>query len=121
MFLLQHENHENPLRCPVKLYEFYLSKAPEATKNRNDLFYLQPERNCVPDSPVWFSAQLLNKYVLYSRVSARLTGPCQVLHGEDAGAAADGEGGAGAHAGRPERIGAEYSPTPTILFYCLLY
>ena len=22
----QHENHENPLRCPVKLYEFYLSK-----------------------------------------------------------------------------------------------
>ena len=70
--LLQHENHENPLRCPVKLYEFYLSKAPEATKNRNDLFYLQPERNCVPDSPVWFSAQLLNKYVLYSRVSARL-------------------------------------------------
>jgi len=23
----QHENHDNPLRCPVKLYEFYLSKA----------------------------------------------------------------------------------------------
>ena len=22
----QHENHDNPLRCPVKLYEFYLSK-----------------------------------------------------------------------------------------------
>ena len=22
----QHENYENPLRCPVKLYEFYLSK-----------------------------------------------------------------------------------------------
>ena len=22
----QHENHEAPLRCPVKLYEFYLSK-----------------------------------------------------------------------------------------------
>lgn len=22
----QHENEENPLRCPVKLYEFYLSK-----------------------------------------------------------------------------------------------
>merc|ERR1712098_451988 len=25
----QHENHDNPLRCPVKLYEFYLSKCPE--------------------------------------------------------------------------------------------
>lgn len=22
----QHENEENPLRCPVKLYEFYISK-----------------------------------------------------------------------------------------------
>ena len=59
----QHENHENPLRCPVKLYEFYLSKCPESTKNRNDMFYLQPERSCVPDSPVWYSAQLLNRFV----------------------------------------------------------
>jgi len=58
----QHENHENPLRCPVKLYEFYLSKCPESTKNRNDMFYLQPERSCVPDSPVWYSAQLLNRF-----------------------------------------------------------
>ena len=57
----QHENHENPLRCPVKLYEFYLSKCPESTKNRNDMFYLQPERSCVPDSPVWYSGQLLNR------------------------------------------------------------
>ena len=59
----QHENHDNPLRCPVKLYEFYLSKCPESTKNRNDMFYLQPERSCVPDSPVWYSAQLLNRFV----------------------------------------------------------
>jgi len=58
----QHESHENPLRCPVKLYEFYLSKCPESTKNRNDMFYLQPERSCVPDSPVWYSAQLLNRF-----------------------------------------------------------
>jgi len=58
----QHENHENPLRCPVKLYEFYLSKCPESTKNRNDMFYLQPERSCVPDSPVWYSGQLLNRF-----------------------------------------------------------
>ena len=57
----QHENHEAPLRCPVKLYEFYLSKCPESVKNRNDMFYLQPERSCVPDSPVWFSTQLFNR------------------------------------------------------------
>jgi len=67
----QHENHENPLRCPVKLYEFYLSKCPESTKNRNDMFYLQPERSCVPDSPVWYSAQLLNKMAM-EKMLARL-------------------------------------------------
>lgn len=67
----QHENHENPLRCPVKLYEFYLSKCPESTKNRNDMFYLQPERSCVPDSPVWYSAQLLNTKAM-EKMLARL-------------------------------------------------
>ena len=61
----QHENHENPLRCPIKLYEFYLSKCPESVKNRNDMFYLQPERSCVPDSPLWFSTQLFNRLVFH--------------------------------------------------------
>ncbi|XP_013409611.1 zinc finger MYM-type protein 2 [Lingula anatina] len=51
----QGENIDNPLRCPVKLYEFYLSKCPESIKSRSDLFYLVPERSCVPDSPVWYS------------------------------------------------------------------
>lgn len=55
----QAENLENPLRCPVKLYEFYLSKCPESIKNRNDVFYLTPERSCVPDSPVWYSTAAL--------------------------------------------------------------
>jgi hypothetical protein len=53
----QLENVENPLRCPVKLYEFYLSKCPESIRNRNDVFYLTPEPSCVPSSPVWYSAQ----------------------------------------------------------------
>ncbi|XP_053670615.1 zinc finger MYM-type protein 4 [Anopheles nili] len=57
----QLENEEDPLRCPVKLYEFYLSKCPESVKTRNDVFYLQPERSCVPDSPVWYSTQPLSK------------------------------------------------------------
>jgi hypothetical protein len=55
----QAENVDNPLRCPVKLYEFYLSKCPESIKNRNDVFYLVPERSCVPDSPVWYSTMSL--------------------------------------------------------------
>merc|ERR1719334_1515918 len=68
----QHENHDNPLRCPVKLYEFSLSKCPESTKNRNDMFYLQPERSCVPDSPVWYSAQLLNRFSMEKMLSRLL-------------------------------------------------
>ncbi|GLG96216.1 Uncharacterized protein GBIM_03033 [Gryllus bimaculatus] len=56
----QQENEDNPLRCPVKLYEFYLSN-PESVKTRNDVFYLLPERSCVPDSPVWYSTMALGK------------------------------------------------------------
>merc|ERR1712112_31154 len=67
----QAENVENPLRCPVKLYEFYLSKCPESIKNRTDVFYLQPERSCVPDSPVWYSTQLFNRFSL-EKMLARL-------------------------------------------------
>uniref|UniRef100_T1J404 TRASH domain-containing protein n=1 Tax=Strigamia maritima TaxID=126957 RepID=T1J404_STRMM len=57
----QVENLDNPLRCPVKLYEFYLSKCPESIRNRSDVFYLNPERSCVPDSPVWYSTMPLGK------------------------------------------------------------
>ncbi|XP_057259454.1 zinc finger MYM-type protein 4 isoform X6 [Pezoporus wallicus] len=49
------ENSDNPLRCPVRLYEFYLSKCSESVKQRSDVFYLQPERSCVPNSPMWYS------------------------------------------------------------------
>ncbi|KAG7237225.1 hypothetical protein INR49_032558 [Caranx melampygus] len=39
------ENVTNPLHCPVRLYEFYLSRCPESVKKRTDVFYLQPEQN----------------------------------------------------------------------------
>ncbi|XP_024863783.1 zinc finger MYM-type protein 4 isoform X3 [Kryptolebias marmoratus] len=39
------ENGSNPLQCPVRLYEFYLSRCPESAKKRTNGFYLQPERN----------------------------------------------------------------------------
>ena len=102
------ENTENPLRCPVRLYEFYLSKwwvysvtklltaacfnykmgtcllfvqelerseqmlftmlifynclpsSSESVKQRTNLFFLQPERCCVPNSPLWFSSSPLD-------------------------------------------------------------
>ncbi|XP_022815750.1 zinc finger MYM-type protein 3-like [Spodoptera litura] len=60
----QRANEANPFRCPIKLFEFYISKCPESVRTRNDVFYLQPERSCVPDSPVWYSTQALSRQAL---------------------------------------------------------
>nr|XP_033801044.1 zinc finger MYM-type protein 3 isoform X3 [Geotrypetes seraphini] len=62
--LEQRENRMNPLRCPVKFYEFYLSKCPENLRNRHDLFYLQPERSCTAESPLWYSVIPMDKSTL---------------------------------------------------------
>ena len=59
-----YRNTENPLRCPVELYKFYLSKVPESVKNKNNMFYLQPEESCDPDSPVWYSAKRVSRSTL---------------------------------------------------------
>uniref|UniRef100_A0A1A7XZV2 TRASH domain-containing protein n=1 Tax=Iconisemion striatum TaxID=60296 RepID=A0A1A7XZV2_9TELE len=59
-FLKMKENTENLLRCPVRLYEFYLSKCSESMRRGGDLFYLQPDPRCVPSSPLWFSATPLD-------------------------------------------------------------
>ncbi|MBN3305878.1 ZMYM4 protein, partial [Amia calva] len=58
------ENTDNPLRCPVRLYEFYLSKCSDSVKQRTDVFYLQPERSCVPNSPLWYSGLPLDPATL---------------------------------------------------------
>ena len=60
----QGENYENPLRCPVELYNFYISKCPDSVKNRNDIFYLLPEKTSLPSSPVWFSSQAISDKML---------------------------------------------------------
>ncbi|KAM4701633.1 zinc finger MYM-type protein 4 isoform 2-T4 [Discoglossus pictus] len=63
------ENTDNPLRCPVRLYEFYLSKCSESVKQRSDVFYLQPERSCVPNSPMWFSTMPIDPGTLDSMLT----------------------------------------------------
>nr|XP_033782079.1 glutamine-rich protein 1 isoform X3 [Geotrypetes seraphini] len=55
MYAEQTENPENPLRCPIKLYDFYLFKCPQSVKGRNDTFYLTPEPVVAPNSPIWYS------------------------------------------------------------------
>jgi hypothetical protein len=45
--------------------------SPESTRNRADTFYLQPERSCVPDSPVWYSPAKLQPATL-EKILARV-------------------------------------------------
>ncbi|XP_072545089.1 zinc finger MYM-type protein 4 isoform X2 [Salminus brasiliensis] len=63
------ENTEDSSRCPVRLYEFYLSKCSDSVKERPDLFYLQPESSCDPSSPLWFSSESLERTVLESMLT----------------------------------------------------
>ncbi|XP_026156668.1 zinc finger MYM-type protein 4 isoform X2 [Mastacembelus armatus] len=67
------ENTQNPLRCPVQLYEFYLSKCSESVKQRTNLFYLHPERCCVPNSPLWFSSTPLDDSTMEAMLIRILT------------------------------------------------
>ncbi|TSK72189.1 Zinc finger MYM-type protein 4 [Bagarius yarrelli] len=66
------ENIEVPLRCPVRLYEFYLSKCPDSVKERPDVFYLQPEISCHPGSSVWYSTKPLDAAILDAMLSRAL-------------------------------------------------
>ncbi|XP_041867585.1 uncharacterized protein LOC121656583 isoform X2 [Melanotaenia boesemani] len=54
-FLEISENTQNPLRCPVRLYEFYVSRCSELVNRCSSFFYLRPDRRCNPSSPLWFS------------------------------------------------------------------
>lgn len=58
----QRENNERPLRCPVKLYEFYVSKCP--SNNEDKVFYLTPEHSCKPNSPIWYNNSPLSGYAI---------------------------------------------------------
>ncbi|XP_036956369.1 glutamine-rich protein 1-like isoform X1 [Acanthopagrus latus] len=59
MFEEQIEDPDNPLRCPIKLYDFYLFKCPQSVKGRNDAYYMTPEPVVAPNSPMWYSSQPL--------------------------------------------------------------
>ncbi|KAM4631460.1 zinc finger MYM-type protein 4-like [Polymixia lowei] len=72
------ENIENPLRCPVRLYEFYLSKCSESVKQRTNMFYLHPERSCIPNSPMWFSSSPLDNTTMGAMLTRIL--PVRALH-----------------------------------------
>ncbi|XP_062253798.1 zinc finger MYM-type protein 4-like isoform X3 [Platichthys flesus] len=63
------ENVTNPLHCPVRLYEFYLSRCPESVKKRSDVFYLQPEQIVHTHSSHWYTSQPLEGATLQTMLT----------------------------------------------------
>ncbi|KAI6078562.1 Zinc finger MYM-type protein 2 isoform X3 [Aix galericulata] len=60
----QIENTSDPARCPVKMFECYLSKSPQNLNQRTDVFYLQPECSVSSDSPIWYTSTSLDRNTL---------------------------------------------------------
>lgn len=69
MYEEQVEDPDNPLRCPIKLYDFYLFKCPQSVKGRNDAYYMTPEPVVAPNSPMWYSSQPLTSQQVQQMLS----------------------------------------------------
>lgn len=63
-YVEQLENPDNPLQCPIKLYDFYRFKCPQGARGPTDAFYLVPEPVVAPNSPIWYSGQPVNEEVM---------------------------------------------------------
>lgn len=60
------EEAESVTRC-------FLLSSSESVKQRTNLFYLQPERCCVPNSPLWFSSTPLDDGTMEAMLTRILT------------------------------------------------
>ncbi|XP_077197758.1 zinc finger MYM-type protein 2 isoform X3 [Paroedura picta] len=60
----QIENTADPSRCPVKMFECYLSKSPPNLSQRTDVFYLQPACPDSSDDPLWYTSASLDRNTL---------------------------------------------------------
>ncbi|ESN94565.1 hypothetical protein HELRODRAFT_107834 [Helobdella robusta] len=65
----QHELPDDPARCPVKLFDFYLSRCPEVIRQHSRLFYLTPELSSRPENPIWFSTMALSRGALNKMIN----------------------------------------------------
>lgn len=68
----------------VTVFNFMFSLRPtssESVKQRAGLFYLQPDRCCVPGSPLWFSSTALDSSTMEAMLVRILT--VRELQGED--------------------------------------
>ncbi|XP_063161856.1 zinc finger MYM-type protein 2 isoform X4 [Candoia aspera] len=60
----QMENTADPSRCPVKMFECYLSRSPPNLTQRMDVFYLQPACPVSSESPIWYTSTSVDRNTL---------------------------------------------------------
>ncbi|NP_001086553.1 zinc finger MYM-type containing 2 L homeolog [Xenopus laevis] len=60
----QLENTADPSRCPVNIFDYYLSKSPQNLNQRMDVFYLKPESSASTDSTIWYTSSSLERNIL---------------------------------------------------------
>ncbi|KAM6446804.1 zinc finger MYM-type protein 2 isoform 5-T12 [Liasis olivaceus] len=60
----QMENTADPSRCPVKMFECYLSRSPSNLTQRTDVFYLQPACPVSSESPIWYTSTSVDRNTL---------------------------------------------------------
>ncbi|KAJ1161858.1 hypothetical protein NDU88_002339 [Pleurodeles waltl] len=68
-YVEQLEDPDNPLKCPIKLYDFYRFKCPQTSKGPGEHFYLVPEPVVAPNSPIWYSTQPVSEQVMDQMLS----------------------------------------------------
>ncbi|XP_078535078.1 transcriptional regulator QRICH1-like [Lissotriton helveticus] len=68
-YVEQLEDPDNPLKCPIRLYDFYRFKCPQTAKGPGEHFYLVPEPVVVPNSPIWYSTQPVSEQVMEQMLS----------------------------------------------------
>ncbi|CAB0009621.1 unnamed protein product [Nesidiocoris tenuis] len=63
------ENENDRERCPVRFFEFYLSKCPMSSDMENDPLYLMPISACDPNNSVWFMSMPLPEALIQKMVN----------------------------------------------------
>jgi len=49
------EQINDPVRCPIKQFDFYVSKCPEEVRGTADVFYLRPISEQILENSVWYT------------------------------------------------------------------
>ncbi|CAF3754560.1 unnamed protein product [Rotaria socialis] len=58
------EQMNDPVRCPIKQFDFYVSKCPEEIRGTADVFYLRPASEQLVDNSIWYSNESLSPTII---------------------------------------------------------